>query len=808
METGLRDGARESLRRRVGRPLAAAADRVRAWAAAWLEETGRHPARLVWTLLLTAAYVAAARPLWADGRALWAHFQSFFLVNMQQDYGEGPLFNQEVLLYHGQDIYRLVNTPPFAFGNYPPVFPLVASLLMRVHRIGVTFLAGRLTSSLAIMGSGLVAALIVLQATRQLVAAFIGGALLYTFSAIFDWGPYNRVDSLALFWSLCTLLLALRYAGTRRAWWVLPFAVLTIYTRQSSVDAVAAAFVYLLVRDWRRGLAIGLACAAALLAVFAGLQLWSHGAFYLNTVVFNENAWNWGTVTSNWSSWMRSGGGRFVFRLALAGAALGLLRRGGVVWPVWLAAASALFVTIGKTGAAENYFFPVEAAAAVCVGVCIGQFRTLFRRAPFPLWPLELVLPAMLFLYIHGSPAAWAARVPLLPRLETAVGTWTVERSEVAGQARGDLALRERNAKLRAADRPVARPKLETPGNVQQLGRFYAGIQGPVMALDFPRAEVVQGGHQMQWQPFELGVAYDDGHWTPAPLLAAIGDRYYAAIVFQSFGGFLGYDGDFGSGIVAAIQASYHDASSIQGFQVWQPDGPPLAPAPPVTPIAVPQPLPDLVHALASAVMGLPAALVRRTERPVLETVGAFTEVQLAPLFNGPVTAEPGVPGGPGFDGGGNAFAETLFPRPGTLQVQAGGLTVPFFVPSAPPGKAAAIDLDAAVSVRLPVQVDGAVWLLEAGVDGAQQVPVSLQFASGPARHTAVTFSDWCVPGGPPEYAAYTAPNRLSGSGATDQHACGLFALRIPAASAQALQGIVLGPAANGRVLAVTLQRP
>ena len=778
---------------------------LRAWADGTVAELGAHPARLVWTLLISLAYLAAARPLWNDGHALWAHFQSFFLVNQQVDYGEGPLFNQEVLLLHGQDIYHLVNTPPFAFGNYPPVFPLVAALLMRLHGIGQTFLAGRLTSSLAIMGSGIVAGLIVLQATRQLLAAFIGGAMVYTFSAIYGWGPYNRVDSLALFWSLCTVLLALRYAGTRRAWWVLPFAVLTVYTRQSEVDGIIAAFVYMFWRDWRQCLVIGLAALAAVLAVFAGLQLWSHGAFYLDTVVFNENAWSWSGALGSWTSWARSEG-HLPFRLALAGAAAGLATRGRLLWPVWLAGAAVVFATIGKTGSSINYYFPLDAATAVCAGVFIGQFRTYFRRAPFPLWPAELVLPALLFVFIHGSAPAWAARVPLLPRLEAAAGRFTLESSQVARDARSELPRWQRAAKLRAQGHPPARPRLVTPGSVTLLARFYASIPGPVLALDFPHAEVVQGGHQLQWQPFEFGVAYADGHWEPQALLGAIADRYYSAIVLTSFSQFEGYDGDFGTPVVAAVQQNYQDRQSIQGLEVWRPDSAPLAAAPPVVAIDVPQPLSQLAAGLWKALRALPAGLRHGSAGGAPRGVGAFHELDLRQLADVPVATSPGAPAGLGFDGIGDTLPASAFPGAGTLTVRAAGSSVPFYIPPVAGEQPAAVYLG--LQVQLPVQAGRyrALWLLEAGVNGAQTVPLTLRYGSGPAQELTLTFSDWCTRGGPPQYPAVSAAFRLDFSGAAVAATCGLYALRVPAAAARTLRAATLGPQPNARILAATVQ--
>lgn len=739
-----------------------------------------HPARLIWTLLVTMAYLAAAGPLLHYDHAFWWHAKSWFLANYQQDYGEGPLLNQEVLLYHGINFYRLDTAPPFIVGNYPPVFPLVVSLFMRHY--GLTLTAGRLVSSLSIMGAAIVAGLIVLQTTRQLLPALVAGGLLPTFSGVFYWGPLNRVDSLALFLSLCTVLVVVRYAGTRKVWWAVPLAVLTVYTRQSVVDGIFAAYVFLLFKDWRRAVAVGLATAAAILGVFLGLQAWSHGAFYVNAVVDNENAWNFGGVLGNWRNWMQASGGRFVFRLGLAGAAAGLFGAGGILWPVWLAAAVGEFATIGKTGAAVNYFFPVYAASAVCLGIFVARFRTAFRRAPFFLWPLELLLPAMLFVYIHGAPPRWATRVPLMARALTLVGSYNLAHAQVAHTGpHGDLGP-------------------SNPGNEQMI-QFLHGVQGPVLSLDFPAAVQVQAGHPLQWQPFELGAVHADGRWNGQPFVQSIDDRHYALIFFHNLTGVEGYvPGALGQEIVLAVEANYTQTDTVAGYQIWRPDG--------AGGVAAARAAPSRTPAVAATPPRLASGVRLAAAEPKPATAGPFAEVPIYSWLNDQGVIDPGRPAAAGqsFDNGGSSFSAALFPTAGTVLVQAAGTKVAFLVPRTGTGLVSSLDLAQGASITLPQQRDVALWILEAGVNGSQNVPVTLRYAAGPAQHVQVTFTDWCGTPAPPEYPAYQAPYRLDAGGNETKPACGLFALRIPVSSARVLDSAVFGPDGNAQIVAVSAQ--
>jgi len=788
---------------RVGARVAAGAGRFAEWVRAWTGEWAKHPLRLTWTLLVSLALFSAVWPLVHAVHGWWMHAASWgYLVNHQNDYGEGPLFNQQVImyhllfnhgnpLYHGQNIYQLGEHPPFAVGNYPPVFQFVTAIFM--HFYGLTFTAGRLVSSLSIVGAAILIGLIVWEGTRQVLPAILGGGLLITMSlGIWSWGPFNRVDSNALFWSMLTVWLAVRYAGTRKVWWVLPAAVLTIYTRQSMVDGILAAFCYMLVRDWRRGVWVGVATGAAILGVFVLLQIWTHGAFYLNTVVDNENAYSFGGALSNWHRFI-AGEGRFLFPLAVAGAAAGLVGRGSVLWAIWLAGSVFVFATIGKTGAASNYYFTLEAATAACAALFVGRLRTFFRGAPFPVWPLELLLPGMLFLYVHGSPPKWLpARMPLVQQAMSLVGSYKVYESPA----------------MRAAHLHFCKCWARPPE--EGMVAYLRTVSGPVVAIDFPHAVSVQAGHQMQWQPFEFSVAYNDGTWNPAPFVAAIRDRYYAVIYGQQIGGYIG--GAASGEIDAALRAEYHYDRTISGYQIWLPNSPPGV-APPTISQQVPKPLPALGRAVVQHVEGLPLgmwhALTRRVDPPHLKGVGAFTEVGILPQLNLIGVEQPGRAASDpqGFDGSGNFLSTKDFPRAGTFNVSAPAGRVPFFIPQSGSTVRSLVQLDGPTTVRLPAGRDTALWLLEGAANGPQRTAVTLRYASGPPGQSQVSFSDWCAAPVANETLAFRGPDRLDARGADVTPACGMFAMRIPVDTTRALDAVSF--AVNPKIVlaAVTVQR-
>lgn len=761
-----------------------------------LEDWARRPARLVWTLLVSLTLLAAVWPCLHYARGFWLHgMQWGFLVNRQNDYGEGPLFNQEVILYHllfargdptyrGAQIYQLGEHPPFTVGNYPPVFALTSAIVM--HFVGMTFEAGRLVSTLSILGAAVLVGLIVWQGTGQILPAILGFGILITMrNGIWSWGPYNRVDSEALFWSMLTVFLVLRYAGTRKVWWAVPAAVLTVYTRQSMVDGVFAAYCFLLVRDFRRALAVGAVTIGVGFAIFVGMQIWTHGAFYLNTVVDNENAYSFGGALAAWHSFI-GGEGRFAFPLAVAGAAAGLLGTGSILWPIWLLGSVFVFGTIGKTGAAANYYYTLEAATAACAALAVGRVRTFFRRAPFPLWPLELLLPGMLFFYVHGVDPAW-----LPPRLPLAQRALQLAQGE---------SLRTSPAALFSNAKPS--PAWKRPEDVAMVD-YLEGVQGPVLGIDFPYGVVVQAGHQMQWQPFEYSVAYADGTWNPTPFIDAIDVRYYAVVITRS--GLSGYMGGPAAGAITnALQANYQYSRSISGYHIFTRVAPPAGP-PPTVAETVPQPLHDVALALLHVVTH-PGAVLHAAARAgeglaagsnpscaiggAVRRANGFTMLCLP--FNEQVFGVAGQSSpAPCFDQSGNCLdpRASVWPHGGAAgPASVGGVL--YWMPATGGGSHA---LKSALNfgperggkalVAVPRGRYSQLDFIGSGGNGPGVADITFHFAGGGTAAVKQRIDDWCAgsTGGPLIGSlAFLPSDRWSGSGSSTTPSCGVYAYHVP----------------------------
>jgi hypothetical protein len=255
------------------------------------------------------------------------------------DYGEGPLLAQVDLLRAGTPIWQLYGdpgAPPYAVVNYPPIYHLFAAFVATIG--GNTLLAGRLVSLAATLAT--IAALwqladrpptkdeglteprigtpnsefrtpnpeprttdrsrFTLHASRiiplriLLVLAFLGLPI------VREWAVVMRVDMLGLALGLWGLVLARRDLQGRSILWAALPLTLCLFVKPSLIAAPAAALLWLLFRDWRQALRLGLTIAASGGLMFAALQLASDGWFAIHVLTANSNAWQFVLAQGFW----------------------------------------------------------------------------------------------------------------------------------------------------------------------------------------------------------------------------------------------------------------------------------------------------------------------------------------------------------------------------------------------------------------------------------------------------------------------------------------------------------------------------
>ena len=184
----------------------------------------------------------------------------------QLEYGEGHMLGLAYWLKQGRSIYAPGPNPPWAFGFH---FPLYLWLVSRCMGDIPSFFAGRLISITASLVA-LTASAAWLKAKAGNQAALAGLAFLLLHPLLLGWAPLERVDTLALAFSVLAILSARRPAVAA------PLCLLSLFCKQSFVAAPLAVALSLQRKQGLLFLAVyGLASLALLLilgnTVFPGL---------------------------------------------------------------------------------------------------------------------------------------------------------------------------------------------------------------------------------------------------------------------------------------------------------------------------------------------------------------------------------------------------------------------------------------------------------------------------------------------------------------------------------------------------------
>jgi Glycosyltransferase family 87 len=401
------------------------------------------------------------------------------------NYGEGPLLDQSVRLAQFENIYRTdLSAPPYVVSNYPPLFMLVQ--VPFVWLFGPALWYGRLISLLSVAAVALFVGLTLHALTRDRIAAVAGGLIFPSIPYVVRWSSLSRVDSLGLALSWAGLFVVARWPEKRWSVFISAlFLVAAIYTRQTyALAAPLAAFVWLVAQGQRRrALETAAIAGGATLLLFAFLNIFAGGGFFLNTVIANLNDFRWERVSLN------ALGALLACPLLLLGSLAFLVltpRHGNRAW--WLVAPYLLAsipsaMLVGKVGSDVNYLLELSAALALATGAFIAWQRQRPR--------LRVALIALLAVQVLAL--AQSSRVP------SSLQDYVIEqRSEVA-----------------------------------QLSRIVAGADGPVLTDDYMGLLPLQG-RRIYFQPFEMTQLSRDGDWNQTPFVEDISNEKFPVIMIWS----------------------------------------------------------------------------------------------------------------------------------------------------------------------------------------------------------------------------------------------------------------------------------
>ncbi|UCH35806.1 MAG: glycosyltransferase family 39 protein, partial [Armatimonadota bacterium] len=292
------------------------------------------------------------------------------------DYGEGIVLRYALNIARGRVVYNDYRHYPFVASTYPPVYPLICALGVKLS--GVSFTFGRALSCGATLGVAALIWALLRRARAPRFTAALAAMLFLAAPIVRLWAPLMRVDMTAILFGLCGLYCVL--LGGRWLVAAVVLMIVAIYTRQSEVAPLAAAVTYLWwIGERRNAVIVGASALAVTLVMFGTLQLATDGWFYRHIVVANQNLWDSRLLVRRWSSVLSSWPLPFILGvvgLAVAGwTAKGRPpgapseRRPERLIGAYFVFALLVFLTAGKIGSGVNYMQEPIVAACLATGI-------------------------------------------------------------------------------------------------------------------------------------------------------------------------------------------------------------------------------------------------------------------------------------------------------------------------------------------------------------------------------------------------------------------------------------------------------
>lgn len=405
------------------------------------------------------------------------------------DNSEGFILYQSVRIAQGEFLYPPLDAAPYLVDNYPPAYPIVGAIGLKLF--GASFAWLRAVSLISTILTALLLGVWTRQKTHSRRAALMAGLIFLSFYHVYQWGALARVDSLGLLFCVAALVV---FERSRRWQFAIPLLLFALFTKQSFFAAPMAITACLAVSDWKRAVKFIIALAASSLLIWACILFLSSGRAWNHLVTYNANAFYWADVWINFRHW--------IWMYTVWGCApLAVLLMDAkrircndesasplLFWFTLGAVIEALLC--GKIGSAPNYFLALVAATSVGCGVIyaglikLNQTTDAARHIASSFFIAAFILQLAATLHWPYSAMDFA---PTPTRAETQAGRLMQNR-------------------------------------LQQ-------IDGPVLS-DLSGLPLL-AGHEPIMQPFILTQLSHEGKWNQVPLLDAIKQRRYAALLLH-----------------------------------------------------------------------------------------------------------------------------------------------------------------------------------------------------------------------------------------------------------------------------------
>ena len=362
----------------------------------------------------------------------FAYAWNLFKFPFDYDQGEGFELYDAIRLARGQNFYLDNAVFPFYSSNYPPVYRTL--LVPFIWVFGPKLYVGRVLA----FACSLVVGALVCVAARALwkrhtldasapirslawLIPLIVSLAFFAANYVYHVAPLARAHLPMVMFALAGIYCLDRAfaAGVQpnRQWVWAGFGIALLmtagFTKLQAIDALAAGFVFLLLRR-PKWFAIALVACAAFAGVFVLLmQAATQGQFWLNVVAANVNDYDIEVTWRTYYQWFSLQGALIVCSVVyviwdIVAAIRARSFQPITIWSLYFLAGSALGMLTGKWGAGPSYLIAAIAASCVCTAGLFARLWVLMwgkgergkgkHAFPFPFSPLIAILFTVIML--------------------------------------------------------------------------------------------------------------------------------------------------------------------------------------------------------------------------------------------------------------------------------------------------------------------------------------------------------------------------------------------------------------------------
>jgi hypothetical protein len=397
------------------------------------------------------------------------------------DYGEGYVLNDAVRLSRGESLYVDLQQFPMVRSPYPPLFPLLWSLVVPLS--GPVLAAGRLMSILSLAS---IAALVAWNAWRVRCGAWPIVAAVGLVAAspfVYQWSGYARVDLLALAFAIGGVVAAQWLPARPGVVVAAVLCTLALWTKQTTLTAAVAVALALALRNPRHGFAFATLIVTPTAVAGFALNTATSGEFARHVLLGNS---------SNPISPVRG---------AIYVGTFAALYLPGLVAGVWW-----LRRALTRAPSPIATYLPVTLLAAFSAGNGGSSVNYLIE----PVLALALVAP---FAW-RAVPSASALAAPLFAVVQ--LGVLTHVPNGFGTQYLAEHALGHT-------------PTAEDAAVGARLDEIISTEPGEVVAEAAGFA--VRNGRAVYVQPIDLRAEQLQGRWRSAPLVEALSSGRFSQVV-------------------------------------------------------------------------------------------------------------------------------------------------------------------------------------------------------------------------------------------------------------------------------------